>query len=157
MRELLRAGLPAATCRAYLDAGWRDAADAVAWARTGVDPAQAAAYRSIGFTPAEASGLAESCQDAFGLVQRWWDAGIPRAEVPAWVMAGFSPDSTRGAWISQASSRSPARSTLQPGPLPASPCASSQRAVIASAIPAALSRGAAAARSRSQAKPCSSF
>lgn len=92
MRQLLRAGVPAATCRAYLDTGWRDAADAVAWARTGVDPAQAAAYRSIGFTPAEAAGLAESGQNAFELVQRWWDAGIPRAEVPAWVMAGFTPE-----------------------------------------------------------------
>ncbi len=59
MRALLHAGVPAATARAYLDAGWRDATDTVPWARTSIDPAGAAAYRSIGFTPAEASDLAE--------------------------------------------------------------------------------------------------
>lgn len=97
MRALLHAGVPAATGRAYLDAGWRVAADAVPWARTGIDPAQAAVYRSIGFTPAEASHLAEAGHDALELLQLWWDAGIPRTEVPAWAVAGFAPDDARHA------------------------------------------------------------
>jgi hypothetical protein len=97
MRGLLHADVPAATARAYLDAGWRDATDAVPWARTGIDPAQAAAYRSIGFTSAEASDLAEAGHAAFDLIQRWWDAGIPRSEVPAWAVAGFTPDDARHA------------------------------------------------------------
>lgn len=92
MRALLQAGVPAATARAYLDVGWRDAPDTVTWARTSIDPARAAAYRSIGFTPAEAAHLAEAGHDAFDLMQQWWDAGIPRKEVAAWAVAGFTPD-----------------------------------------------------------------
>lgn len=97
MRALLRSGVPVATGRAYLDAGWRDAATAVPWARTGLDPAQAAVCHSIGFTPSEASALAEAGHDGFELLRQWWDAGIPRTEVPAWVVAGFTPDDARHA------------------------------------------------------------
>lgn len=95
MRALLHADVPAATARAYLDAGWQD--DALPWARTSLDPAQAAAFRNIGFTATEAADLAETGHDAFDLTQRWWDAGIPRTEVPAWAMAGFSPEDARHA------------------------------------------------------------
>lgn len=97
MRGLLRAGVPAAVGRAYLDAGWRDPADAVPWAKTRIDPAQAAVFRAIGFTPAEAADLAEAGHDVLDLMQHWWDAGIPRTEVPAWVAAGFAPDDARRA------------------------------------------------------------
>jgi hypothetical protein len=38
MRALLHGGVPAATARAYLDAGWSDAADVVTWAGTSIDP-----------------------------------------------------------------------------------------------------------------------
>ncbi|GII90762.1 hypothetical protein [Sinosporangium siamense] len=90
MRALLETGIPAATARAYLDAGWQGH-DAVPWAVTGIDPAAAAAvYHAIGFTPAEAAGLTEHGHDALDLMRRWWDAGIPRSEVPAWVIAGFT-------------------------------------------------------------------
>lgn len=97
MRTLLHAGVPAQTARAYLDAGWRDGAVAVRWAGTGLDPAQAAVYRAIGFTPAEASDLTAAGQDALDLLQQWWDVGIPRTEVPAWVVAGFTPHDARQA------------------------------------------------------------
>lgn len=97
MRALLHAGVPAQAARAYLDAGWSDVAEPVPWARAGIDPAQAAAYRSIGFTAAEAADLAEAGHDAFDLMQRWWDSGIPRTEVPAWAVAGFTPDGARHA------------------------------------------------------------
>ncbi|MFC5817249.1 hypothetical protein [Nonomuraea harbinensis] len=89
MRALLGGGVPAATARAYLDAGWTGAV-AVSWAETGIDPAGAAVYRAIGFTPAEAAGLAGRGVDALGLMRDWWDAAIPRTEVAAWVVAGFS-------------------------------------------------------------------
>lgn len=96
MRALLHSGIPTATARAYLDAGWQGQ-HAIPWARTNLNPAQAAAYRSIGFTATEAATLAAAGHDAFDLIQRWWDAGIPRTEVPAWAVAGFTLDDARHA------------------------------------------------------------
>ncbi|MFD6953685.1 hypothetical protein A6A08_23915 [Nocardiopsis sp. TSRI0078] len=88
MDALLSAGVPAAAARAYLDTGW-DGADAVPWARAGVDPVQAGVYREIGFSPEEGAALAGRGRDALALMCEWWDAGVPRGEVAAWVAAGF--------------------------------------------------------------------
>ncbi|WP_017573476.1 hypothetical protein [Nocardiopsis halotolerans] len=90
MDALLSAGVPAATARAYLDAGW-DGADAVPWARAGVDPVRARVYRVIGFSPREGAGLGGNGRDALEFLCEWWDAGVPREEVAAWTMAGFGP------------------------------------------------------------------
>lgn len=92
MRELLGAGIRAATARAYLDAGWRCGEEAASWAATGIDPAGAAAWRAIGLRPAEAAALAAGGADAFDVLRRWWDAGVPRDEVASWLGAGFAPD-----------------------------------------------------------------
>lgn len=97
MRDLLHAGVPAAVVRAYLDTGWHDATVALPWARTGLDPVQAAGYRAIGLTPVEGAAVAAAGHDAIRIVQTWWDAGVPRTEVPAWLVAGFEPDEARRA------------------------------------------------------------
>jgi hypothetical protein len=89
MDALLSAGVPAATARAYLDTGWKGA-EAVPWARAGVDPAQARVYRAIGFSPREGAALAGDGRDALALMCEWWDAGVPRGEVAAWAAAGFN-------------------------------------------------------------------
>ena len=36
--------------------------------------------------------LAAGGADAFDVLRRWWDAGVPRDEVASWLVAGFAPD-----------------------------------------------------------------
>ncbi|GAB3691098.1 hypothetical protein [Nocardiopsis oceani] len=91
MYALLRAGVRPALARTYLDAGWRGH-EPVTWARAGVNATQAVLYRSLGFTPKEASRLAETGRDAEELLRTWWDAGVPRSDVAAWAVAGFTSD-----------------------------------------------------------------
>lgn len=90
LNALRSAGVPAATARAYLDAGWQDNAG-VPWALAGINPAQALVYQSLGFTPSESATLNSQGHEALTLMREWWAAGIPRAEVAAWVGAGFTP------------------------------------------------------------------
>lgn len=90
MDALLSTGVPAATARAYLDAGWREG-EAEPWAHSGVDPAQAKAYRALGFSAREGSTLARDGHEALDLMCRWWDAGVPRGEVATWTRAGLDP------------------------------------------------------------------
>ena len=89
MRALLSAGVPGSTARAYLDTGW-DGRDALPWATTAASPVDAAIYRTIGFDPAEAAKLIEQGHDAAELLTTWWDHSVPRHEVPAWVIAGYT-------------------------------------------------------------------
>lgn len=90
MDALPSTGVPAATARAYLDAGWREG-EAEPWAHSGVDPAQAKAYRAMGFSAREGSTLARDGREALDLMCRWWDAGVPRGEVATWTRAGLDP------------------------------------------------------------------
>lgn len=96
MTALLRAGVPSASARAYLDAGWRGP-EPLPWARAGVNATQAVLYRALGFTPKEAARSAEAGRDAEELLRTWWDTGVPRQDVAAWVIAGFSPEEAAGA------------------------------------------------------------
>lgn len=51
-----------------------------------------AAGRAIGLRPADAAALAADGSDAFDVLRRWWDAGVPRDEAASWLVAGFAPD-----------------------------------------------------------------
>ncbi|GAA1088427.1 hypothetical protein NE857_20950 [Nocardiopsis exhalans] len=96
MTALLRAGVPPARARAYLDAGWRGL-EALPWARTGVNATQAVLYRALGLAPEEAARSAKAGRDAEKLLRTWWDAGVPRQDVAAWLTAGFSPQEAASA------------------------------------------------------------
>ncbi|OOC54526.1 MULTISPECIES: hypothetical protein [Nocardiopsis] len=116
MTALLSAGVTAATARAYLDTGWHGA-DAVPWARAGVDPAQARVYRAVGFSPGEGASLAGEGRDALSLMCEWWDAGVPRGEVAAWALAGFGSAEAARARVSGTGPRG-TRSPRAPGGRP---------------------------------------
>ncbi|WP_285734107.1 hypothetical protein [Nocardiopsis sp. ATB16-24] len=90
MDALLSIGVPATTARAYLDAGWRRE-EAALWAHSGVDPVRAGVYRALGFSAREGSAPARDGREALDLLCQWWDAGVPRGEVAAWVRAGLGP------------------------------------------------------------------
>ncbi|GAA2986869.1 hypothetical protein [Streptosporangium longisporum] len=91
MRELLRGGVPAATARGFVEAGW-SGRDALDWARRGVEPADAKVFHALGLTPTEAADLIGRGQDAISVMTRWWEAGVPPGEVAAWCGAGFDAE-----------------------------------------------------------------
>lgn len=90
MQVLLQAGVPAAAARMFIDTGWQGV-DAVPWAKASINPTQAAVYRELGIQPGEATRLAKAGYDALSILRTWWDGGIPRTEVAAWLGAGFTP------------------------------------------------------------------
>jgi len=74
----------------FIDTGWQGV-DAVPWAKASINPTQAAVYRELGIQPGEATRLAKAGYDALSILRTWWDGGIPRTEVAAWLGAG-APD-----------------------------------------------------------------
>ncbi len=85
---LTAAKVPPPVLRAYVDAGW-SVEDAAAWAVHVQRPVDAVLFRLLGLDPASAAGLGEV--DASQLVADWWESGLPREHVAAWLLAGFSP------------------------------------------------------------------
>jgi hypothetical protein len=89
MRRLLRAGVPAGRARAYVEAGWTGA-DAVQWAKRGIEAGQARVFDALGLSAREAERVLASGQDAISLMTEFWRAGVPIDEVAAWRAAGFT-------------------------------------------------------------------
>ena len=89
MRQLMQVGVPAATAKLFVDAGW-SGDDAVPWAKAEIDATQALIFKHLGITPIEARKQQDKGHHALDIVAQWWDGGIPRAEVADWLGAGFS-------------------------------------------------------------------
>ncbi|NUW33183.1 hypothetical protein HTZ77_17345 [Nonomuraea sp. SMC257] len=89
MRQMLRAGVPASRARAYVEAGWTGA-DAVEWAKRGIEAGQARVFDALGLSPREAERVLASGQDAIALMTEFWRAGVPIEEVAAWSAVGFT-------------------------------------------------------------------
>jgi hypothetical protein len=89
IRRFLDAGVPHHVLRDYLTGNW-DAEEALPWARAGVPAADAALWRGIGLTPAEAGRLARKGAGAVETIREWWRAGIPFDEAADWIGAGLT-------------------------------------------------------------------
>src|SRR5260370_533273 len=69
---------------------WLDE-EAVAWAKEGIDGAEARIWKGLGVRPDEAGHLDRNGATLADTVRDWWQAGIPIAEVADWVGAGLTP------------------------------------------------------------------
>jgi len=90
LRRFQEAGVPPQVMHSYLSRQWFDE-DALAWARAGIDAADAAMWRMLAVTPEEAKRLSAKGASPADTVRAWWQAGIPFDEVAAWIGAGLSP------------------------------------------------------------------
>jgi hypothetical protein len=75
--------------RNYVSRQWVDD-EAAAWAKEGVDPAEALLWKELGLRPTEAARLIKKGATVFQAVREWWQAGIPIDEVAEWIGAGLA-------------------------------------------------------------------
>jgi hypothetical protein len=75
--------------RNYMARPWVDD-EAAAWAKEGIDPAEALLWKELGLLPAEAARLIKRGATVFQTVREWWQAGIPIDEVAEWIGAGLT-------------------------------------------------------------------
>ncbi|HSZ44124.1 MAG TPA: hypothetical protein VK823_02235 [Streptosporangiaceae bacterium] len=89
IHQLHEAGVPPRVIHSYLNGPW-EMAEAVPWARAGLDATEAALWRTLGLTAAEAARLARKGASAADTIKEWWRAGIPFDEVADWIGAGLT-------------------------------------------------------------------
>jgi hypothetical protein len=70
--------------------------EAVAWARQGIDGAEAPIWKALALRPNEARRLVRKGATLAGTVRDWWQAGIPIGEVADWIGAGLTPKEAAG-------------------------------------------------------------
>jgi hypothetical protein len=75
----------------YVRQQWLDD-EAVAWAREGIEAANALLWKEFGVAPADAAVAEKDGRTAAATIRAWWEAGIPPDEVRAWLGAGFTPE-----------------------------------------------------------------
>jgi hypothetical protein len=75
----------------YVREQWLDD-EAVAWAREGIEAANALLWKEFGIAPADAAAAEKDGRTAATTIRAWWKAGIPPDEVRAWLGAGFTPE-----------------------------------------------------------------
>jgi hypothetical protein len=78
----------------YMSRQWFDD-EAVAWAVSGFEAADAIAWKELGLTPDEAKRQQDQGANAMQTAKAWWRAGIPVDEVADWMGAGLTPDEAR--------------------------------------------------------------
>jgi hypothetical protein len=92
----------------YMQRQWTDES-AIAWARQGIEAADAYLWHDLGLTAVEAGRLALQGRSPGDVMQEWWRAGIPFEEVAEWIGAGLSAQEAleqraRGISVEQAAS-----------------------------------------------------
>jgi hypothetical protein len=70
--------------------------EAVAWAKQGIDGAEAPVWKALALRPNEARRLVRNGVTLAGTVRDWWQAGIPIGEVADWIGAGLTPKEAAG-------------------------------------------------------------
>jgi hypothetical protein len=70
--------------------------EAAAWARQGVDAAEAPIWKVLALRPNEARRLVRKGVTLAGTVREWWHASIPIGEVAEWIGAGLTPEEAAG-------------------------------------------------------------
>jgi hypothetical protein len=90
IRRLRQEGISMQVIPGYVAKNW-DVAEAVPWARAGIEASDALLWRALGVTPAEAARLERKGGSAAGTMRDWWRAGIPFDEVADWIGAGLTP------------------------------------------------------------------
>jgi hypothetical protein len=75
----------------YMQRQWFDD-EAIAWARHGIEAADALAWKELGLTPVEAERYQSREMSPMQAAKAWWQAGIPFDEVADWIGAGLSPE-----------------------------------------------------------------
>jgi hypothetical protein len=90
VEAFIEAGVPPEMLHSYIARQWFDE-EAVAWAKEGVDGAEAPIWKSLGLRPNEAGRLIHRGAVLADTVRDWWGAGIPISEVAEWIGAGLTP------------------------------------------------------------------
>ncbi len=91
VQAFVEAGVPPQMLHSYMTRQWFDD-EAVAWAKAGIDGAEAPVWKALGLRPNEARRLDRTGATLAGTVRDWWRAGIPIDEVADWIGAGLTPD-----------------------------------------------------------------
>ncbi len=91
VQAFVEAGVPPQVLYSYMAKQWLDE-EAVAWAKAGIDGAEAPIWKALGLRPDEARRLVRKGATLAGIVRDWWRAGIPIAEVANWIGAGVTPE-----------------------------------------------------------------
>lgn len=90
VHKFVTSGVPHNVLAGYLDAQWTDA-EAIAWAKQGIQAWDARHWQTIGLVAAEAGELTKAGRNPAEVMREWWRAGIPFDEVADWLGAGLSP------------------------------------------------------------------
>jgi hypothetical protein len=91
VQAFIEAGVPPRMLHSYIARQWFDD-EAVAWAKEGVDGAEAPIWKALGLRPNEAGRLARKGATLADTVRDWWRAGIPISEVADWIGAELTPE-----------------------------------------------------------------
>jgi hypothetical protein len=91
VQAFVEAGVPPQILHSYMARQWFDD-EAVAWAKEGIDGAEAPVWKALGLRPDEAARLVRKGVTLAGTVRDWWRAGIPIGEVAGWIGAGLTPE-----------------------------------------------------------------
>jgi hypothetical protein len=91
----VEAGVPPQMLHSYLARQWFDD-EAVAWAREGIDGAEAPVWKALGLRPNEAGRLVRQGAMLADTIRDWWQAGIPIGEFADWIGAGLTPKEAAG-------------------------------------------------------------
>jgi hypothetical protein len=91
VQAFVEAGVPPQMLYSYMARQWFDD-EAVAWAKEGIDGAEAPIWQALGLRPGEAGRLVRQGATLVDTVRAWWRAGIPIGEVADWIKAGLTPE-----------------------------------------------------------------
>jgi hypothetical protein len=91
VQAFLTAGVPHDVMVGYLQSQWTDA-DAVTWAKLGIQSWDARMWQTMGLTAAEAGELTKAKSTPADVMRDWWRAGIPFDEMADWLGAGLTPE-----------------------------------------------------------------
>jgi hypothetical protein len=90
VQAFLTAGVPHDVMVGYLQSQWTDA-DAIMWAKQGIQSWDARMWQAMGLTATEAGELTKAKSTPADVMRDWWRAGIPFDEMADWLGAGLTP------------------------------------------------------------------
>ncbi|MBO0714904.1 MAG: hypothetical protein J2O39_03120 [Acidimicrobiales bacterium] len=91
IQRFIAAGARPEVMHSYMTRHWVDD-EAAAWAKEGIEAAEANLWKALGVRPGEAGRLVKQGLSVAETLKNWWRAGIPVDEVADWIGAGLSPE-----------------------------------------------------------------